>query len=78
MPIPIIRIRLARKDPFTRSDFFAPIFCPTSTEVAAEPLSPNELANPSMRLVAVYAAIISVPPVFTAPCTSSLPIYKLD
>ena len=77
-PIASIRRRLLRNDALTRSSFPAPRFCATSTEVAALPLSPNELAKPSMRVVAVYAEIMSVPPVLTAPCTSSLPIYRLD
>ena len=52
-PIANIRKRLLRNDSFTRSSFPAPRFCATSTEVAALPLSPNELAKPSMRVVAV-------------------------
>ena len=46
--------------------------------IASAPLSPNELTNPSMRVAAVKAEMQAVPKEFTAPCTSSFPIYRLD
>ena len=55
-PIASIRRRLLRNDSFTRSSFPAPRFCATITEVAALPLSPNELAKSSMRAFSRAAA----------------------
>ena len=52
-PMPTINARLLQKDCRTRSLFPAPRFCATRTDVAALPLSPNEFAKPSMRVVAV-------------------------
>lgn len=51
-----IRKRLLRNGSFTRSSFPAPRFCATSTEVAALPLSPNELAKSSTRAFSRAAA----------------------
>ena len=45
--------------------------------VASAPLSPKELAKPSTRVAAVKALMASSPREFTAPCTSSFPMYKL-
>lgn len=56
----------------------APVFCATKMAIASAPLSPNELTNPSMRVAAVKAEMQAVPKEFTAPCTSSFPIYRLD
>lgn len=55
-PIASIRRRLLRNDSFTRSSFPAPRFCATSAEIAALPLSPNELAKSSMRAFSRAAA----------------------
>ena len=55
-PIASIRRRLLRNDSFTRSSFPAPRFCATSAEIAALPLSPNELAKSSTRAFSRAAA----------------------
>lgn len=51
-----------------------PMFWPTKTATEAQPLSPNELANPSIRLAAVKAAIVPVPRELTVPWTRSFPM----
>ena len=52
-PTASIRTRPLRYVSRTRSSFSAPRFWATKTEMAEAPLSPNELAKPSIRVVAV-------------------------
>ena len=65
-------IRAMRKKPFlARFCCTTPVFCATKMVTASPPLSPNELANPSMQMSAVKAEMQAVPMEFTAPWTSS-------
>ena len=77
-PRPIISAIPVKKPRLTRSGLPPPVFWATKTDTASAPLSPKELANPSMRVAAVKALMVSVPWAFTAPWTSSLPMYTAD